>query len=303
MSFTASPEFMAFQVAHTADEAGVYAAVGLPWIPPEIREADGEVEAAERGELPALVEATDIRGMIHTHSRASDGTRSIEELAEECRRRGYSYLCLTDHSRTAAYAGGLSIEALLSQIQEIRGLNSRLASFRVFSGVESDILADGSLDYPPEVLDELDFVIGSIHSRLSMDKETATRRLLSAVANPRLTILGHPSGRLLLSREGYPYDEEKVLDALAKSGVVLEHNCNPHRLDPDWGVLKRAARKGVKISLGPDAHDTEGFDDMRYGITMARKAWLTKHDVLNCLSVEEIDGFFGKRKRGEKKGA
>ncbi len=286
-----------------ADEAGVYAAVGLPWIPPEIREADGEVEAAERGELPVLVEATDIHGMIHAHSRASDGTRSIEELAEECLRRGYSYLCLTDHSRTAAYAGGLSIDALRSQIQEIRGLNKRLAPFRVFSGVESDILADGGLDYPPEVLEELDFVIGSIHSRLTMDKETATKRLLKAVANPCLTILGHPSGRLLLSREGYPYDEEKVLDALAEADVVLEHNCNPHRLDPDWGVLKRAARKGVKISLGPDAHDTEGFDDMRYGITMARKAWLTKCDVLNCMSVEEIDGFIGKRKRGGKKGA
>ncbi len=287
----------------TADEAGVYAAVGLPWIAPEIREADGEVEAAERGELPVLVEAADIHGMIHAHSRASDGTRSIEELAEECRRRGYSYLCLTDHSRTAAYAGGLSIDAMRSQIEEIRRLNGKIAPFRVFSGVESDILADGNLDYPPEVLDELDFVIGSIHSRLTMDKETATRRLLSAVANPRLTILGHPSGRLLLSREGYPYDEEKVVNALAEAGVVLEHNCNPHRLDPDWGVLKRAARKGVKISLGPDAHDTDGFDDMRYGITMARKAWLTKRDVLNCMSVEEIDGFFKKRKRPGKTGA
>jgi len=279
------------------DEADVYAKVGLPWIPPEMREADGEIAAAEHGRLPELVQPEDFRGMIHVHTSASDGTRTIEELANECARRGYTWLCVSDHSRTAGYAGGLSTDALLAQVEEIRALNRARAPFRVFSGVESDILADGGLDYPDDVLSALDFVIGSVHSKLGMDPETATARLLEAIANPRLTILGHPSGRLLLSREGYGYDEPKVLEALAKSGAALEHNCNPHRLDPDWGVLKRAAFKGIRISVNPDAHDFGGFDDMRFGIAMARKAWLGVRDVLNCMSAEEIDAWFKSRKK------
>jgi DNA polymerase (family X) len=278
------------------DEAAVYASVGLPWIPPELREADGEIEAAEAGRLPTLVREEDLRGMIHVHSRASDGTRSVRELAQECIRRGYAYLCISDHSRSAAYAGGLSVESLAAQAREVEAVNAELAPFRVFQGVESDILADGGLDYPDQVLDGLDFVIGSIHSRLGMDRETATARLLSAVSNPRLTILGHTSGRLLLSREGYPYDEDRLLDALAAAGVVLEHNCSPQRLDPDWDVLKRAAGRGIRIAIDPDAHDTDGFDDMRYGIAMARKAWLSPGNVLNCMSAEEIDGWFKSRK-------
>jgi DNA polymerase (family 10) len=280
-----------------ADEAAVYAKVGLAWIPPEIREADGEIEAAESSQLPRLVEEGDIRGMIHVHSNASDGTRSIEELARACISRRYSWLCMSDHSRSAGYAGGLSAEALLAQGKEIADLNRSLAPFRIFAGVESDILADGSLDYPEEVLARLDFVIGSVHSRLGMDQESATARLVAAAANPRLTILGHPSGRLLLSREGYHYDEVKVLDALAARGAALEHNCNPHRLDPDWDVLKRAARKGIPVAIDPDAHDIEGFDDMRFGIAMARKAWLSKERVLNCMSTEEIHEWFAARKK------
>ncbi len=279
------------------DEADVYAKIGLEWIPPEIREADGEVEAAESGRLPQLLQKDEVRGMIHVHSSASDGVRTIEQLARECMARGYSWLCLSDHSRTAIYAGGLSPERLLEQVREIGNLNKSLAPFRVFAGVESDILPDGSLDYPDDVLMQLDFVLGSIHSTLTMDKESATQRLCAAIANPRLTILGHLSGRLLLSREGYPWDESRVLDALRDHGVALEHNCNPHRLDPNWDVLKRAAGKGVLISLGPDAHDIPGFDDMSYGIAMARKAWLTRKNVLNCLSTEEVDAYFTARKR------
>ena len=279
------------------DEADVYSKVGLAWIPPEIREADGEIEAAERRELPALVEAGHIRGVIHVHSSASDGTRTIEEMARECMRRGYAWLCMSDHSRSAGYAGGLPAERLLEQVKEIHALNGTLAPFRIFAGVESDILADGALDYPGSVLAKLDFVIGSVHSRLSMDPELATARLLSAVANPFLTILGHPSGRLLLSREGYRWDEGSVLEALAARGAALEHNCNPHRLDPDWDTLKRAARKGVPIAIAPDAHDFAGLDDMRYGIAMARKAWLSRTDVLNCMDAEEIDAWFKARKK------
>jgi len=280
------------------DEKDVYAAVGLAWIPPEIREADGEIEAAESGTLPVLVEEKDFRGMIHVHTSASDGTRTAEEMARECIRRGYSWLCLSDHSRSAAYAGGLSIERLLAQVGEIQKLNASLAPFRIFAGVESDILADGSLDYPDEVLSKLDFVIGSVHSKLTMDPQSATARLLAAVSNPRLTILGHPSGRLLLSREGYQWDENAIVAALAARGAALEHNCNPHRLDPDWSVLKRAARKGVRIAIDPDAHEISGYDDMRFGITMARKAWLTRADVLNCMETEEIDAWFTARKKG-----
>jgi DNA polymerase (family 10) len=280
------------------DEADVYARIGLPWIPPEIREADGEIEAAESGQLPRLLEKSDVRGMLHVHSSASDGVRTIEQLARECMARGYSWLGLTDHSRTAVYAGGLTTERLVAQIAEIRELNERLAPFRVFSGIESDILPDGSLDYPDDVLAQLDFVIGSIHSTLTMDKEAATKRLCKAIANPRLTIAGHLTGRLLLSRGGYPWDESRILDALASHAVALEHNCNPHRLDPDWDVLKRAAGRGIRISLGPDAHDIPGFDDMEYGIIMARKAWLGTKDVLNCMTTEEADAYFKARKEG-----
>jgi DNA polymerase (family 10) len=278
-------------------EAEVYRHVGLAWIPPEIREADGEIEAAEKGELPALVEQRDMRGMIHVHTSASDGTQSLEELAQACIELGYGWLCVSDHSRSAAYAGGLSIQALAAQAEQAAVLNASLAPFRIFCGVESDILPDGSLDYPDDVLAQLDFVIGSVHSKLTMDGETATRRLLAAITSPRLTILGHPSGRLLLSREGYPWDEEQVLAALAGSGVVLEHNANPHRLDPDWQILKRAARRGIRIAINPDAHDIGGFDDMRYGLAMARKAWLTPAHILNCMSVEEIGAFFSARKK------
>jgi DNA polymerase (family 10) len=278
------------------DESDVYEKVGLRWVPPEIREADGEIEAAEAGTLPALVEEKDFQGMIHVHSTASDGTRSVEEMARECIRRGYRWLCMSDHSRSATYAGGLSSERLLAQVEEIRELNKTLAPFRIFAGVESDILGDGSLDYPDDMLLQLDFVIGSVHSRLAMDSDSATARLLAAARNPLLTILGHPSGRLLLEREGYQWNEAPILDALASRGAALEHNCNPHRLDPDWGVLKRASRKGIPIAVDPDAHATDGFDDMRFGITMARKAWLTKKDVLNCMDVEEIDAWFKARR-------
>jgi DNA polymerase (family 10) len=275
-----------------ADEPAVYGSLGLPFIPPELREGEEEVEAAEAGRLPALVESGDLAGMIHAHSRWSDGKNSIEELARECRRLGYGWLALADHSRSAAYAGGLSADRLAEQRAEIEELNRKLKPFRIFCGVESDILGDGSLDYPAKVLAALDFVIGSIHSNLNMSRDQATERLLAAVANPYLTILGHPSGALLLSREGYTYDEGRLLAALAERGAVLEHNCNPWRLDPDWPALKRAARKGIRIALCPDAHSLEDLGFMRYGLLMARKAWLTRGMALNTLSAEEVDGFF-----------
>jgi DNA polymerase (family 10) len=284
------------------NEEAVYRALGLPWIPPELREGEEEVEAAEAGNLPRLVEAGEIRGMIHLHSSYSDGLVSLEEMARSCRELGYEYLCLSDHSRSAGYAGGLSVDRLLQQLAEAAEINGKLAPFRIFCGIESDILGDGSLDYPEDVLGELDFVIGSIHSNLTMNREAATERLLRAVSNPCLTILGHPSGALLLSRAGYEYDEERLFAALKANDVVLEHNCNPHRLDPDWPVLKRAARRGIRIALCPDAHSVGDLAYMRYGVLMARKAWLGAGQILNCMNREEIDGFFARRKRCAGKG-
>lgn len=278
-------------------EEEVYKSIGLSYIPPELREGAEEIEAAEKSLIPHLVEKSDIQGMVHVHSNYSDGSHSIQVLAEECITEGYTYFCLSDHSKSAFYANGLSAERLLLQVQEVRSLNAKLAPFRIFCGIESDILSDGRLDYPDEVLEKLDFVIGSIHSRLSMKPEEATHRLLNAIKNPFLTILGHISGRLLLSREGYSFDEDKILAALKDEKVVLEHNCNPHRLDPDWPFMKKASEMGILISLGPDAHSIEGFSDMKYGVIMARKSWITKEGLLNCKTREEIDEFFKRRKK------
>jgi len=278
------------------DERDVYGSLELPWIAPELREGEEEVEAAADGQLPRLVEAKQIRGMIHVHSSYSDGLVSIEDMARACRKLGYDYLCLSDHSRSAFYANGLSVDRLREQKAETAVVNEKLAPFRIFCGIESDILGDGGLDYPDDVLAELDFVIGSVHSNLGMNPEAATERLLRAVDNPYLTILGHPSGALLLSRAGYEYDEEKLFAALKRKDVVLEHNCNPHRLDPDWPALKRAARRGIRIALCPDAHSREDLTYMRYGVLMARKAWLGAEQLLNCMGPEEIDGFFRARK-------
>ncbi|MCD6120737.1 MAG: DNA polymerase/3'-5' exonuclease PolX [Spirochaetales bacterium] len=278
-------------------EAEVYESLNLKWIPPEIREGFGEIEASENNALPALVEINDIRGMVHAHSTYSDGSSGIKELAEACVDLGYSYLCLSDHSRSAFYAGGLSEMDILRQIEEIRGINLEFSPFKIFCGIESDILPNGDLDYSNEILGKLDFVIGSIHSRLNMGEKDATERLLRAINNPNLTILGHISGRLLLSREGYPYNEEEILTAIKDNEVVLEHNCNPHRLDPDWEVLKRAKERGILISLDTDAHSIEGFSDIQYGVKMAKKAWLGRTDILNCKDTEAIDEFFRGRKK------
>jgi DNA polymerase (family 10) len=281
---------------HPKSEEEFYETLGLAWIPPELREGGGELEAAESRRLPRLVERRDLCGLIHCHTTYSDGALSLNELAAECRERGYQYLCLSDHSRSARYAGGLLPEMLHKQRAEIEVLNRAYTPFRIFHGVESDILIDGSLDYPPEILGGLDFVIGAVHSKLTMTKPEATARLLAAVSNPYLTILAHPSGRLLLARDGYEYDSGRLLAALAEYGVVLEHNCHPARLDPDWRILKQAAAAGITVSLDSDLHGREGFEHIDLGVCMARKAWLGPAQILNCRSREEIDEYFRKRK-------
>ncbi len=283
------------------NEEEIYRVLGCSYIQPELREGQGEIDAASNGTLPVLVEAKDVKGIIHVHSSFSDGRITLEELARTCAESGYEYLGITDHSQSARYAGGLYPERLEAQAAEIRRLNAELAPFRIFFGIESDIRTDGSLDYDDSVLSMFDFIVGSIHMKLTMDKKEATERLVKAISNPYITVLGHVSGRVLLQREGYPYDEDAVLASLSEHGVALEHNCNPYRLDPDWETLRKAARLGILVSLDPDAHDGEGIGDVKLGVLMARKAWLSKGDILNCKSREEIHEYFKERKR--RKGA
>jgi DNA polymerase (family X) len=281
----------------TPDEATFYQALGLSFIPPELREGRGEVAAAGQEPFPRLLESEDLKGFLHCHTRYSDGSASVEELARACQAAGYEYLGVTDHSQAAAYAGGLTPEDLARQGDEIDEVNSRLEGFRVLKGIEADILQDGRVDYDERVLAQLDFVIGSIHSRFNLDKKQMTARMLAAMDNPYLTIIGHPTGRLLLSRDPYPIDLDAVIEKAAASGVALEINADPHRLDLDWRVLRQARKAGAAISIGADAHNVAGLSYVAYGVGMARKGWLGSEDVLNARPVEEFMSF-ARRRRG-----
>ncbi|NLO26054.1 MAG: DNA polymerase/3'-5' exonuclease PolX [Clostridiales bacterium] len=271
------------------DEAEFFERLGLGYIPPELRENTGEIEAAEQGTLPRLVEYKDIRGIFHIHTRYSDGTSSIEDMAKRAMEMGMQYIGISDHSRSAYYAGGLKAEDILRQREEINRLNELYSDFRIFAGIESDILTDGSLDYPDEILVSFDFVIASVHSAFTMDRDTMTKRLVRALQNPHVTMLGHPTGRLILAREGYPVDLERVIEAAAGLGKVIELNANPYRLDLDWRWCRRAKEMGVKISISPDAHSPEGLEDMVYGVDTARKGWLEEGDVFNCMPLEQME--------------
>jgi len=278
------------------DEAEIFHALGMDFIPPEMRENFGEIEAALAHQIPRLIEMDDLRGMIHVHSNYSDGVNSIEDLARACQQMGFEYLVLCDHSKATYYANGLDEERVKQQHAEIDAVNARLDGFRILKGTECDILPDGSLDYSDDVLATFDIVIVSIHSRFNMTEAEATERLIRAMENPYVTILGHPTGRLLLGRDGYPVDLVRVIDAAAELGVAIELNANPHRLDLDWRYCKYAREKGVKIAIGPDAHRIEGLADVRYGVGVARKGWLRKEDVLNTFSAEELLAFARKRR-------
>lgn len=268
-----------------ADEAAIFAQLGLPYIPPELREDMGEIEAQA---LPRLVEAEDLVGLYHCHTTYSDGTATIEAMVKAAQRAGYAYVTITDHSRSAGYAGGLSEENISRQQDEIDTLNRKLKRFRILKGIESDIRNNGALDYDAAVLESFDLVIVSVHSNLDMDEATATRRVVKALENPAATILGHPTGRLLLARQGYPLDMDTVLDACAANGVAIEINAAPNRLDLDWRHVRRARDKGVKLCIGADAHSPETLEWMRYGLNIARKGWCGKDDLLNCMTVEEF---------------
>lgn len=275
----------------TPDEAAFYAALGLAWVPPELREGGGEVAAAAAGALPTLLEPADIRGFLHCHTNYSDGSNSVADLAAGVRAAGYAWMGITDHSQAAAYAGGLSPEALRRQADEVRTVQTTMPDFRILHGIEADILADGHLDYDEEVLSRLDFVIGSIHSRFNLTGPEMTARVLTALDNPYLTILGHPTGRLLLSRDAYAIDLEAIFEKAGRLGVAIEINADPHRLDLDWRVLPSARRKGVMISIGADAHNLAGLGNVAHGVGVARKGWLGPDAVLNTRTAEGFLAF------------
>ena len=275
-----------------ADEAALFAALGLAYIPPELRENQGEVEAAAADTLPELVTAADIRGLLHVHSTYSDGVDSLEAMARAVQERGFEYMGIADHSQAAAYAGGLRVEDVHRQWEEIDRLNEALAPFRIFKGIESDILSDGSLDYDDALLAQFDFVVASVHSQFNLSRDAMTARIIRAIEHPAATIVGHPTGRLLLDREGYAVDIDSIIEAAARYGVALEINAHPSRLDLDWRHVKKARDHGVQIAVNTDAHSIGGLDHLSYGIGIARKGWLRAADIPNALSREAIAAWF-----------
>jgi len=277
-------------------EGEIYRALGLALIPPELREGRGEVEAAAEGKLPDLLNAGQIKGAFHVHTASSDGSNTISSLIKEAQRLGLSYLGITDHSRSAAYAGGLSEEAIERQLEEIDEINRSSQGFRIFKGIEVEILPDGSLDYGDKVLAGFDFVIGAIHSHFQMGEREMTQRIIHAMETRHLTMLAHPTGRLLLAREPYQLDIEAVISAASRLGVVLELNANPHRLDLDWRWLKYAKDHGARISINPDAHNLQGLQDLLIGVGIARKGWLESRDVVNTMEADQVVSFLAKTK-------
>ncbi len=292
---------IADNIEEPENEEMIFIKAGLVWMPPELREGDTFIEKAAKNDLPHLITYHDLKGALHNHSTWSDGVNTLEEMALYCRDElKLQYLGISDHSKSAFYAKGLTIEKVLQQHEEIDHLNKKIKDFYIFKGIESDILNDGSLDYPDEILQKFDFIVASVHTNLKMEKTKATARLIKAVENPYTTILGHPTGRLLLSRNGYEFDYKKVIDACAANYVVIEINSNPLRLDLDWRWHQYALNKGVKLSVNPDAHRNEGFLDMHYGILAARKGGLNKEMCLNAFSMEEIKRAFELKKSKQK---
>ena len=284
------------RAARTEEE--IYAALHLPWIAPELREGLGEIDAAADGRLPRLVEARDLKGLIHLHTTDSDGRDSLEAMVEAVRDAGYEYAAITDHSKTAAYARGLTEERMLLQRTRLRSLQQRFPGLRLFHGTEADILADGSIDFGDPFLEGFDIVVASVHSRFGLDKEEQTRRLIRAVRNPMVSVLGHPSGRLLLSREPLSADWDSVFAAAAQAGCAIEINCNPERLDLDWRLCRQAAEAGILLSIGPDAHSVSEIGLVPLGVGVARKGWLGASSILNAKGAEELAQWL-ERRRGK----
>jgi len=275
----------------------VFDNVGIQYIEPFLRENVSIIDAAVTSSIPDVIQPTDIKGIIHSHSNWSDGSNTLEEMAKAAMAQGFEYLVISDHSKSAFYANGLTEERIQQQHLQIDELNSKFTSFKIFKSIESDILNDGNLDYSNSILSTFDLVIASIHSNLKMTEEKAMLRLIKAIENPYTTILGHLTGRLLLSRKGYPVDHKKIVDACAANNVVIELNAHPSRLDIDWKHIDYALNKNVLISIDPDAHVTDGFNDIRYGVLMAQKAMVTKEQNLSSFSLKEFNAFVSERKK------
>lgn len=290
LKLTQADKFVGDQSFNSENE--IYTALGMDFIQPELREGLGEIQMAKNKSLPELIQLSDLKGCLHNHSTYSDGANTLREMAVACKNSGYQYFGICDHSKAAFYANGLSVERVLSQHKEIELLNAELAPFVIFKGIESDILPDGSLDYDNEILAKFDFIVASVHSVLKMTEQKATERLITAISNPYTTILGHPTGRLLLARAGYPIDHKAVIDACAANNVVIELNAHPYRLDLDWRWIRYAVEKGVMISINPDAHHISGIQDMYFGVCAARKGMLTASHTFNAMPLEKISKWF-----------
>jgi DNA polymerase (family 10) len=278
------------------NEEEIFSKLGLAYIPPELREDMGEIPAAESRKLPKLVEEKDIRGIFHNHTVYSDGSATLEEMVEAARAAGYEYIGISDHSQSAKYAHGLEIKRVYEQQKAIDALQKKHKDITIFKGTECDILPDGTLDYPDDVLASFDFVVASIHSKFKMTEAEMTKRIVKAIRNPYVTILGHPTGRLLLTREAYPLDMRAIIKAASDYGVAIELNANPMRLDLDWRLGPVAVEMGVPVSINPDAHSVEGIRDVPYGVGIARKGWLTRESVLNTKSAAEMKKVLAKRR-------
>ena len=274
------------------EEADIYRALGLDFIPPELRENRGEIEAAENGKIPRLIELENLRGTFHNHTTASDGRNSLEEMAEAAIELGLEYLGIADHSKASFQANGLYPDRLLRQVAEIKKLNQQWnGSFRLLAGSEVDILKDGSLDFENSILEQLDYVVASVHNSFTLPEKEMTARIIRAMENPHVTMLGHLTGRLLLRREAYAVNIDKIIDCAAETGTIIELNCNPRRLDMDWRHWNKAREKGVKCAINPDAHRLEQLQYLAFGVRLARKGWLTKSDVINTKTLPEILDF------------
>ena len=297
-TLSASPEFIAaweklptFKMVAFASEQAIFEQVGVHNIPAPQRELPEIITRATSKPLAKTIQPSDIKGIIHSHSTWSDGIHTIEQMALAAKEQGYEYLMISDHSKSAFYANGLQADRIIAQHKEIDALNKKLAPFVIFKSIESDILNDGSLDYPDEVLASFDIVIASVHSNLKMTEEKAMMRLLNAINNPYTSILGHPTGRLLLSRKGYPVSHNEIIEACAENNVVIELNAHPRRLDMDWRYIQKAIESDVLISIDPDAHAIEGYDDCKYGVLVAQKAGLTAANNLSSFSLSEMMDF------------
>ncbi len=279
------------KIVKCVTEEDIYKAVGLAYVPPELREDLGEIEAAQTGDIPDLVTYEDIRGTFHCHTNYSDGQNTLEEMAAGAKKLGWEYLGIADHSKVAAYANGLSEERVKQQHKEIDAFNERSKDLRLFKGSEVDILTNGDLDFNDKVLASFDYVVASVHSNFKMSESDMTKRIMKALKNKHVTMLGHLTGRLLLERDGYPLNQTEIINAAADLGKIIEINAHPMRLDLDWRMVKYAVSKGVLIAINPDSHVVTGLTDVKYGVGIARKGWCRKKDILNTRTLKQIEQY------------